>query len=220
MTMGARAVTQGNHFRFSHAHGRSQNKEVKPINNFSELLGKMLLLGCQLHLDEVAAQSAGTEIGKIFARYREERLAYHVSGKVQIFELGLVKAPDVSQALTSDWNAEVLFTGVNRSKAKYAKLVFQRQQNIWMTCARQSEDHAFGFALEDLKNPNFVYLAYPGISSTFEPLFLKVKKQDDNTFVYYKITAEDAGEDNDVLVKIVAVSEGEAPSALHIVRQY
>lgn len=196
-----------------------QNKSiVRPSQDtFFQLLGGEVLIACQLHLDYIERTNGNEPSAKIFKEYQGKGLAFKDPSKqrVQIFEpRDIIASGDPKSLFTEDWRATILFSGKNRSIAKYAKLVFKRRKGAWMCCARENENLAFGFSLECERDPHHMHLAYPGISGHFEALFIKIQKPGKDGFAYYRITAEDAGEHNDVLVNAIGISEEKSPHAL------
>jgi len=202
---------------------KEKGRFIKPrCPTYFKLLGDELKVGCQLHLPyEENPQNEDPHVA-LFVEYNRRGLAYLDSKnkRVQIFEEGLAAPGDDQLLFTLDWRASVLFSGKNRSMAQYMKLVFWRKksdqihQGLWMTCARASEEHAFGFSLEEARNPYWVYLAYPGLDGAFEPFYLKVIGHERKDIMYYIVTAKDVGYDSDVLIEISAVPESGVPHAL------
>lgn len=86
---------------------------------------------------------------------------------------------------------------------------FERTDHASLKCGRASEVKAFGF---EPNKPPYVTLAFPGLTGTFEPLFVRVSeytgRELDNYFL--KVTARDEP-DNIVVVECSEVDAKEVP---------
>ena len=217
--MNTHTSTHGVHRRTPGSGQKQGSVIIQPsAKTFVELLSEHLTVACQLHLPY--SDSAGdTEPHMLlFKTYREKGRAFLDKQKeaMQVLEEGMPATVDPEFLFTEEWRATVLFPGENRSLAKYVKLVFNRR-DVWAACARKNEETAFGFSLEDKRNPYYLHLAYPGLTQNFEPLYLKVRDPETLRCVYYYITVKDVGKKNDILVSINAVPENDAPHALTVV---
>lgn len=206
---------------------KGRNAIIRPSElAFFGLLGEELGIACQLHLNFIDNPNGDEPSVRIFREYRKKELAFLDPQKqrAQIFEHPEIIAAGHSVfTFAPDWRATALFSGKNREFAKYVKLVFKRRKNAetklphtWMSCARANENVAFGFSLEEERDIYHVYLAYPGISGSFEPLYVKIQKPEQNGFAYYRITAEDAGAHDDILIQLRGVDEEGVPHTLFV----